>query len=65
MNTMDGYRLDRYPLDSYRLHLAARRARAAEQGVMLRRLAAATRRGWARLWTTCKRRLRLREIAEA
>ncbi len=60
MNTMDGYRLD-----GYRLHLTARRARAKLQGEMLWRLAAATRRGWVRFFTTCKRRLRLREIAEA
>jgi len=51
--------------DSLSLYHAVRRARALAIGAALTRLAAAATRLWKRLVSDCRRRLRLREIAEA
>ena len=52
-------------LDSVTLYHATRRARARAIGAALTRLAVAAAALWTRLVIGCRRRLRLREIAEA
>lgn len=55
--------------DSYELQMEARRARATLQAELMSRAASVVaehaRHGWDGLVTTCRRRLRRREIAEA